>query len=137
MPRKNLLRQTLHRWPRLEAAYTQEVRAKVDAGYSAGIQKLNDAYRSALDTALKRVSSAGQLDEAVAIKDELTRFTSQNSVPEKEASGVTPEIVRLRQAWRAESDRLQKQRNAAIKPIATVYLERLRLLEVELSTSTW
>lgn len=126
-----------HSLEQLEEAYAQDLREKVDVAYTAGLQKLNDAYRAALDAALKRVIAAGSLDDAVAIKAEITRFAADATVPPDDAS--TPpqaDVTKLRQAWRAESDRLERRRSTAARPLTLAHLERLKALEIELTRAS-
>lgn len=117
----------------LESAYEREVKDKVDVKCDAEYQKLNNAYRQTLETSLKRVAGTGLLDEALAMKNEITRFSASNTVPAVDEASVTAEVARVRKAWRTESERIEKQRAIDRKPVLAAYLERLRLLEVELT----
>jgi len=117
----------------LEATYNKEVKEKVDAKCDAEYQRLNAAYRQALDASLKKVAATGSLDDAVAVKNEIARFSTSNTVPATDESGATAEVAGLHKAWRTEADRIEKQRALDRKPFVAAYLERLRLLEVELT----
>ena len=118
---------------RLEELFAKEESAKVDVAYSTEIQKANKAYRSALDAALKRYAGAGQLDEAVVVREELKRFSDTETVPDADDPQTNREVVRLRKAWRMEVSRLQKQRNIGMKPVIEAHLGRLRQLELDLT----
>jgi len=117
----------------LESAYEKEVKEKVDVKCDAEYQKLNNAYRQALDASLKKVAGTGSLDEALAVKNEMARFSTSNTVPATDEASTTGEVARLRKAWRTESERIEKQRATDRKPIVAAYFEHLRLLEVELT----
>jgi hypothetical protein len=118
---------------RLEGQFDKDVHEKVDAGYKAEIQKLSNAYRLALDTSLKRLAAAGQLDEAVAVKEELKNFTASGTVPDTDEPKTGAEVLRLRKAWRTDWSRLQKQRSFNLKPLIEAHLGRLRQLELALT----
>ena len=118
---------------RLEELFAKEESERVDVTYSTEIQKVNKTYRSALEACLKRFAGAGLLDEAIAVKEELKRFSETETIPDTDAPRTNPEVVRLRKAWRADVSRLQKQRSFGLKPIIEAHLRRLRQLEMELT----
>ena len=117
----------------LDALFQGEVRSKVAPPFQTGLKNLRAAYKASLDTSLKRHSSAGELDAALAVKEEMTRFASEGKVPGADASESNGEILRLRTAWRVEMSRLNEQRQSAMKPILEAHTARLRGLEVQLT----
>jgi len=116
---------------RLEELFAKEESEKVDLIHGAELQKVNKAYRSALEACLKRFAGAGQLDEAVAVKEELKRFSDAETIPDTDEPRTNPEVARLRKAWRMDISRLQKQRSLGMKPIIEAHLRRLRQLELD------
>lgn len=118
---------------RLEELFAKEESAKVDVAYGTELQKANQAYRSGLEAALKRLAGAGLLDDAVAVKEELKRFSDTETVPDADDPQTHREVARLRKAWRTEVSRLQKQRSLGMKPVIEAHLARLRQLELDLT----
>src|SRR4051794_38295685 len=102
---------------RLEAAHAKEISEKVDAPFFAGMQRLNDSYRSTLDSAAKKSAAQGDLDETVATQTEGKRFSVENNVPDRDEPGVTASVDKLRAIWRAEAARLTKARAAGLQPL--------------------
>ncbi|MEZ0258341.1 MAG: hypothetical protein ACAI37_23885 [Chthoniobacter sp.] len=120
----------------LVSTYEGEVRDKADPPYQAGLQRLNDSYRLAIEAALQKFTGAGQLDEVLAARSEQSAFAATSMVPPRDPPGTNAEIVKLHNAWRAEHDRLLAQRTATVKQIAGVYVERWKLLEVEFTKAS-
>lgn len=113
--------------------FESEMRSKADLPFSSGVKNLETAYRNSLDTALKNHATNGNLDEALALKEELQAFSTQGTLPESDAPETSSEIKRLRMAWRVEMNRLHEQRSSAMKPVVEAHATRLRGLILELT----
>ena len=117
----------------LESTFRAEIRTKADSVYETGLKNLRGAYKNSLETALKRHSSAGELDEALVIKEERDRFLEQGVPPMGGHAGGSSEVQQLRKAWSAEIERLDQRRRSDLEPLLKAHLERLRNLEVALT----
>lgn len=113
--------------------FESEVRTKVEKPFAEGLAALYSRYNAYCAASLKSATSAGKLDEAVAIKQEMEAIAQGKEMPVVDTVGTKPELVRLRSIWREEMMKLEKERGARLNPIFDSYNSRLQRLEESLT----
>ena len=101
--------------------------------YSDQIATLGANYLGALDRGISEATRSSRLDEALALRDEKTRFTTHKFMPSIDPAGLHATIVRLRNTYRATEKTFAQQKDASSLPLYDRYIEVLNALEKELN----
>jgi serine/threonine protein kinase len=117
----------------LESQFQTAFERDVNAVYSDQIATLGANYLSVLDRGISEATRAGKLDEAIALRDEKTRFTTHKFMPSIDPAGLHSAIVRLRNTYRSTEKTFAQQKDASSLPLYDRYIEVLNALEKELS----
>lgn len=103
------------------------------ADYKAQVAKLNTGYVTALDRALATASKAGNLDEAVVLREEKERITSGKGLPPEDLDTLPESLKKLRGTWRGAEAGYAKQRNTLAAPLFDAYDKALDAFQTELT----
>lgn len=117
----------------LESQFQTAFERDVNTAYSDQIATLGANYIGALDRGISEATRAGKIDEAVALRDEKTRFTTHKFMPSIDPAGLHGNIVKLRNTYRATEKAFAQQKDASSLPLYDRYIEVLNALEKELS----
>ncbi len=117
----------------LEAKFQAAFERDAGAAYKAQVAKLNTGYVTALDRALAAASKAGNLDEAVVLREEKERMTSGKSLPPEDLDTLPESLKKLRGTWRGAEAGYAKQRNALAAPLFDAYDKALDAFQTELT----
>jgi len=105
----------------------------VNTAYSDQIATLGTNYLAALDRSMSEATRAGRLDEAVALRDEKTRFTTHKFMPSIDPAGLHGTIVKLRNTYRTTEKTFAQQKDSSSLPLYDRYIDVLNTIEKELS----
>ena len=83
--------------------------------------KLKLQFLTSLETAIAKASSAGDLDGAVALRNEQKRFAETNVFPEQDLAAEAASVKQLRAAIRTQIARLEKERALRTKALHAKY----------------
>ncbi len=100
-----------------QAAFNRDV---VDA-YAADLKKLAGQYSVSLDAALTKASAAGDLDGALALRNEQKRFTETNVFPEQDDAADAASVKQIRAATRVQLAKIEQENVARTKALHTKY----------------
>ena len=89
--------------------------------HEAELGKLKLQFLSSLETAIAKTSSAGDLDGAVALRNEQKRFAETNIFPEQDDAADPAAVKQQRAAIRTQIARLEKERALRIKALHAKY----------------
>ncbi|MEM0968066.1 MAG: hypothetical protein AAGJ31_01835, partial [Verrucomicrobiota bacterium] len=120
------------RFSAIKDLHQKNYQAKIGDAYEAKVKVLEESYLNALDRAIARESQAGNLDGAVALRDEKNRVKSKEPLPETD-EGVSPSILTYRTTFRAETVKLRQQRNSAALPLLEQFDASLASYQDELT----
>ncbi len=100
----------------LEQSYEKAVAEKATAPYLAAVAALNEKYSSALDRLTVSATQAGDLDTALALREEKSRLLPEGTLPED--TETLPAALRAARAtYRQQITALQTKRDADIQPL--------------------
>ena len=85
------------------------------------LEKLKQHYVAALDAAVTKASSAGDLDGALALREEEKRFAGTNLLPEQDEATDGATVKQIRAAVRALIAKLEKDTAARTKALHAKY----------------
>jgi internalin A len=113
-----------------EAAYHKEVTSV----HTAALKDLDAKYSAALDRALAAATQSGQLDTALALRDEKKRLTDAAQLPADDFAA--PETLKtLRLTYRSALASLEARRDQTAAPVKAKYDDALASLQNELTKS--
>ncbi len=118
----------------LESQFQSAFERDVNAAYADQMTTLGAAYVTALDRAVSAATSARRLDEAVALRDEKTRFTTHKFMPSIDPAGLHRSVVQLRNTYRSTEKTYSQQKDASSLPLYDRYIVVLSALEKDLIT---
>lgn len=116
----------------LESQFQNAFEREVNAAYAAQIAALGAGYVTALEQAVSQATRAGKLDEALALRDEKTRFTTHKFMPSIDPAGLHRNVVQLRNTYRATEQSYSQRKDANSLPLYDRYIEVLNSLAQEL-----
>ncbi len=99
------------------ATFNREV---IDA-HAAELKKLAGQYAVSLDAALAKATAAGDLDGAVALRNEQKRFTETNVFPEQDDAAEAASVKQIRAATRVQLAKIEQQNAARTKALHAKY----------------
>ena len=116
----------------LESQFQNAFEREVNAAYAGQIAALGAGYVTALDQAVSQATRAGKLDEAIALRDEKTRFTTHKFMPSIDPAGLHRSVIQLRNTYRATEKTYSQRKDANSLPLYDRYIEVLDSLAQEL-----
>ena len=97
------------------------------------LEKLKQQYVAALDAAVTKASSAGELDGALALREEEKRFAGTNLLPEQDEATDGATVKQIRAAVRALIAKLEKDTAARTKALHAKYDQLLADAQAQLT----
>ena len=85
------------------------------------LEKLKQQYVAALEAAVTKASSAGDLDGAVALRNEEKRFAGTNLLPEQDEAADAATVKQIRAAVRGQIVKLEKDTATRTKALHAKY----------------
>lgn len=111
--------------PDLQQSYEKAVAEKATAPYEAAIAALNQKYSAALDRLTANATQAGDLDTALALRDEKKLLLPGGTLPEDTDS--TPAALKAARAtYRQQAAALRVARAAAAQPLKDHFITLLQ-----------
>ena len=89
--------------------------------HAAELKKLAGQYGVSLDAALAKATTAGDLNGAVALRNEQKRFTETNVFPEQDDAADTASVKQIRAATRLQLVRVEKENAIRVKALLAKY----------------
>lgn len=116
----------------LRLAYTAAYQKEVAAVHHTAVADIDTKYAAALDRALKAATQAGQLDSALALRDEKKRLAEKTALPADDFAA--PETLKaLRLTYRSALASLEVKRDQLAAPVKAKYDSALESLQTELT----
>lgn len=112
----------------LRLATERTLRAQIWKAYEQGVASLNVRYLAAIDKALKTAQTEGQLDEALALRNEKDTVTKTGRVPALPAPAAAPALAALRTTYATALTTLKSARAKASLPLMQDYNQKADLL---------
>jgi len=123
---------TTQRLSSLRSAYEAAYQKEVAAIHAASLADLAAKYTAALDRALTAATQVGQLDTAVALRDEKKRVAEKAALPADDFAA--PESLKtLRLTYRSALASLEVKRDQLAAPVKAKYDTALETLQTELT----
>ncbi len=101
--------------------------------YETALADLDGKYAAAIERALNAATSDGQLDDALALKDEKKRLDEKAPLPPIELANLPDSLKNLRSTYRTELAKLTASRNDAAQPLYDHYDKLLGEIQDELT----
>ncbi len=95
--------------------------------------KLKVEYAASLDAAVRKASAAGDLQGAVALRDEQRRFLGTNDIPVQDDASDLPALKQHRTALRTQLARADKDRATRAKALHAKYDQVLAQAQTQLT----
>ena len=89
--------------------------------HAAELKKLAAQYAVSLEAALTKATAAGDLDGAVALRNEQKRFTETNVFPEQDLDGEAASVKQIRAATRVQLAKIEQENTARTKALHAKY----------------
>lgn len=116
------------------SAHQADLETRVNGPHLNAVKSLATSYTAALDRAIAASSQAGNLDEAVAIREEKNRVVAGESPPPDD-EGAPAALVSLRTTYRAALEKLESTRKLAAAPLVRETDQKLDALQREMTQS--
>jgi hypothetical protein len=101
--------------------------------HEAELSKVKLQFLTSLEAAIAKASAAGDLDGAVALRNEQKRFGETNAFPEQDLFGESASVKQLRAAARVALVKLEKEHAARVKALHVRYDQALAQAQVQLT----
>lgn len=112
-----------------QATFNRDV---VDA-HAAELKKLAAQYGVSLEAALTKATAAGDLDGAVALRNEQKRFSETNFVPEQDDATDAATLMQIRAATRVQLAKIEQENAARTKALHAKYDATLAQVQQQLT----
>lgn len=116
----------------LRTAYETAYKNEVGVPYEQAAKDLTEKYLAALERALAVATQSGDLDSALALRDERTRLAANAPLPLDDSQAV-PALLPLRQTYRGALVGLETARSTKAAPLQNRYLQALEALQAQLT----
>ena len=117
----------------LDAQWQPVFAREVTAPMEAEQVKLWQQYLAAVEAAIVKVTGAGDLDLAIAWRNERERFTAAKNVPAEDEAGISAALKQLRTGWRAQNAKMQKDRADHAKSVHARFDQVLAQAQTQLT----
>ena len=121
------------RLAQLEQQFLAAYETQVGATHKAAVADLNAKFSAALDRSIATASQAGNLDEALALRNERTLIQTSGTVPDEDAADTTETVKGLRKTYRAAMVPLLANRDKLAAPLHAAYDRALEAYQAELT----
>ncbi len=111
----------------LQQSYDKAVAEKATAPYQAAVAELNAKYSAALDRLTAAATQAGNLDEAIALRDEKKLLLPDGTLPE-DSENTPASLKSARATYRQQVIVLKAARDAATQPLTDHFRSLLQNL---------
>jgi hypothetical protein len=118
----------------LQDIYAKAIQ-KVESDSASASQSLPATYLKELQKLQQTVQNAGDLEGLTAVKRELERFKTEQTVPAQPAASILDAIKKLQTQYKSAVAKNDLEKNKKIVSISKQYLENLGSLQVELTKS--
>ncbi len=112
-----------------QAAFNRDVTDVIAAEF----KKLGSQYVTSLEAAIAKASGAGDLDGAVALRNEQKRFAETNVFPDQDLGGEAASVKQIRAAIRTQLAKLDKDNAARAKALHVKYDQVLAQAQTQLT----
>ena len=99
----------------------------------AELNKVRAQFQSSLDAAIAKASASGNLDGAVALRNEKERFFDTKTIPEQDLATEAASIKQLRAPVRIAQTKLEKDHAARVTALHANYDELLAQAQTQLT----
>ena len=133
-PSAAALQNEMQKWfATLDAQWQPVFAREVTAPLEAEQVKLWQQYLAAVEAAIVKATGAGDLDLAIAWRNERERFTAAKDVPAEDEAGIPAALKQLRAGWRAQNAKIQKDRADHAKAVHARYDQVLAQAQTQLT----
>ena len=101
--------------------------------HAAELKNLAQHYTTSLEAAIKKASTAGDLDDVLALRNEQTRFAKSNVFPELDLDTEAASVKQIRAVIRTQLAKLEKDNSARTKALLAKYDQALEKAQVQLT----
>ena len=116
-----------------DAQWQAAFKRDVSDVHAAELGKLKLQFLTSLETAIAKASGAGDLDGALALRNEQNRFSQTNAFPEQDLAAEAASVKQLRAAIRAPLARLEKESATRAKALHAKYDQVLAQAQTQLT----
>ena len=117
----------------LDAQWQATFKRDVTDVREAELDKLKLQYLNWIEAAVSKTSKAGDLDVAVALRNEQKRFSGNNEVPAQDDAGDVPLLKQIRAGWRTRMAAIEASRRARAKATHARYEQILSQAQTRLT----
>ena len=118
-----------------DAQWEAALRRDVTILHNTELGKVKLQYLTAIDAAIAKASSAGDLDGAVRLRSEQKRFGDTNLLPEQDDATDLPVVTQIRAAIRLHLARVEKDTAVRTKALHAKYDQSLAQAQTQLTQS--
>jgi hypothetical protein len=105
----------------LDAQWQAVFKREVSDPYDAENDRLRSQYVAALEAGVSKASGAGDLNAAIAWRNEQKRFAEASALPAQDDAADPLPVKQLRAAWRSQLPRMEKDRATRAKALHARY----------------
>ena len=112
----------------LKKEYDSQLNVQIRKPFDTAVADLNQKYTGALNRALDIAKQAGNLDESLALKNEIDRIERGKGVAERDDAKEPDRLKQLRESYRLALAKLAQDRAKNLAPLNEAYMKHLDLL---------
>ncbi len=117
----------------LDAEFAVAYENRIGKEFRLRTQDLDLKYSLALKRALDAATQAGQLDEALAIREERKRFDERSLVPAADGPADPAPVTQLRSTYRAQLLKIDAERERAAAPLYAEHDAKMEAYQSQLT----
>ena len=117
----------------MQAKYEEKVRLDVLRPHELAVADLNAKYAAALERAQESAQKAGNLDAAIAIKEEKEAVSSGRPMMQLDDAKAPASLKSMRATYQSALARLELDRDKSLLPLKDAYAKSLEALTVNLT----
>lgn len=117
----------------LQAKFEEKVRLEVLRPHELAVKDLNAKFAAALERAQEAAQSAGNLDEALAVKGEKEAALAGGYTPALDDAKTPASLKTMRSTYRTALARLELDRDKKLRPLKDAYARSLETLMVTMT----
>jgi hypothetical protein len=117
----------------LQRQYLADANEKVLNAHNLAVGNLRAKYAEALKGVLDAAEGSGSLDDALAVKTEMSLLQKGENIPAKDDPKIPPRMKELRAVYRATLAQLEANRDKALQPLKEDYARTLQGLVIILT----
>jgi hypothetical protein len=116
-----------------DAQWQAAFKRDVTEVHDAETKKLAQQYTAALEAAITKASGAGDLDGALALREEQKRYAGSNAFPREDEAADAPALKQVRAGIRTQLARMEKDNVARVKALLAKYDQVLAQAQTQLT----